>query len=328
MRMSARPAAHPWLRLDISLRLAVLVALSMLLIACGAGNGTAPPADGRIRVVATTTVLADMARQVGGDAVTVVSLVPPGGEVHTFDPTPSDLSTVADADVVFMNGLGLDDWLGSLVTDSGSDATVVALGEDLDGFTYLAGHEDDHEGEPESEHEGEDVNPHLWLDVGAGIRYAARIGETLRTAAPDRASAIEAGTSAYVARLEALDGWAREQLAAIPEADRRIVSVHEAFPYFAAAYGLEIVGTVIEAPGQDPSAGEIAALVEAIRESGARALFGEGQFSPELAETVAAEAGITVESNLYNDSLGDPPADTYEGMIRWDVERVVAALER
>ena len=324
MRMSPLPAAHPRLRLDISLRLAVLVAISMLLIACGTGNGTAPPADGRIRVVATTTVLADMARQVGGEAVTVVSLVPPGGEVHTFDPTPSDLSTMADADVVFMNGLGLDDWLGSLVTDSGSDATVVALGEDLDGFTYLAGHE----GGPESEHEGEDVNPHLWLDVGAGIRYAERIGETLAAASPDRASAVEAGTSAYVARLEALDGWAREQLAAIPEADRRIVSVHEAFPYFAAAYGLEIVGTVIDAPGQDPSAGEIAALVEAIRGSGARALFGEGQFSPELAETVAAEAGVTVESNLSNDSLGDPPADTYEGMIRWDVERVVAALQR
>jgi ABC-type Zn uptake system ZnuABC Zn-binding protein ZnuA len=316
MATRARRPIQLTVRLDISVRLLSLLAVAAVLMACGSGSRATPAADDRIQVVATTTVLADMARQVGGDAVNVVSLVPPGGEVHTFDPTPSDLSTVADADIVFMNGLGLDDWLGTLVTDSGSDAAVVALGEDLDGFTYLAGDE------------GEEVNPHLWLDVGAGIRYAERIGDGLATADPDRANTMQDGAGAYVARLETLDAWAREQIAAIPEADRRIVSVHEAFPYFAAAYDLEIVGTVIEAPGQDPSAGEIAALVEAIRASGARALFGEGQFSPELAETVAAEAGITVESNLYNDSLGDPPADTYEGMIRWDVERVVAALER
>jgi ABC-type Zn uptake system ZnuABC Zn-binding protein ZnuA len=309
-----RPASA-MVRLDLSARFVSLIVVLLAVAACD-GGARSEPTNGAIRVVATTTVLADMVRQVGGDAVDVVSLVPPGGEVHTFDPTPSDLSTVADADVVLMNGLGLDDWLGTLVSDSGSDATVVALGEDLDGFTYLAGHE------------GEDVNPHLWLDVSAGIRYAERIGEALAAAAPDRAEAIEAGTTAYLTRLETLDTWVREQIAPIPAADRRIVSVHEAFPYFAAAYGLEIVGTVVEAPGQDPSAGEIAALVETIRASGARALFGEGQFSPELAETVAAEAGITVEVNLYNDSLGDPPADTYEGMIRWDVERVVAALAR
>jgi zinc/manganese transport system substrate-binding protein len=315
--MSAQPAtsARPSLRLDIRAAVILLV-IALSAAACGGGSSSDAPTDSPIRVVATTTVLADMARQVGGEDVDVVSLVPPGGEVHTFDPTPSDLATVADADLVLLNGLGLDDWLAALVADSGSDATVVALGEDLDGFTYLTGEE------------GEAVNPHLWLDVAAGIRYAERIGAALAAADPTDPDAVASRTASYVERLEALDAWTRDQIAAIPEADRRIVSVHEAFPYFTAAYGLEIVGTVVEAPGQDPSAGEIAALVEAIRDSGARALFGEGQFSPELAETVATEAGIAVEANLYNDSLGDPPADTYEGMIRWDVERVVAALQR
>jgi ABC-type Zn uptake system ZnuABC Zn-binding protein ZnuA len=292
------------------------------------GNGAAgpTPAADAIDVVATTTVLADMVRQVGGARVDVSSLVPPGGEVHTFDPTPSDLARVADAELIVMNGLGLDEWLGRLAADSGSDATTAVLAESLEGVEYLGGDAHDDEAAEEPGHEGDNVNPHLWLNVAYGIKYAERIGAALASVDPAHAADYEAGTAAYTARLRQLDTWAREQLAAIPEPDRRIVSFHEAFPYFAAAYGLEIVGTVIAAPGQDPSAGEIAALIEAIRASGAKAVFSEAQFDDQLAQTIAQEAGAAVESNLYNDSLGEPPADTYEGMIRWDVERVVAAL--
>jgi len=328
---------RPAVRLNIMRSLIGVVALGGLLAACGAsegslgGSGQSPDPDA-IRVVATTTVFADMVRQVGGARTAVSSLVPPGGEVHTFDPTPSDIARVADADLVFMNGLGLDEWLGALADDSGSTATIVELAEDLDGVEYLAGeaHEDDeHEGEEdEDEHADEGINPHLWLNVGYGIKYVERIGEALAAADPDHAADYEAGTADYVARLTELDDSVRGTLAALPPEDRRIVSFHEAFPYFAAAYGLEIVGTVVDIPGQDPSAGEIAQLVDSIRASGARALFSEAQFNPQLAETVAQEAGITVESDLYNDSLGDPPVDTYEGLIRWDVEKVVAALTR
>lgn len=309
------------MRLDITV-LALLLALAVVLAACDRG-GDGPPASGSalptpaadaIDVVATTTVLGDMVRQVGGARVDVASLVPPGGEVHTFDPTPADLTRVADAELIVMNGLGLDEWLGQLALDSGTTATTVVLGEGLEGVDYLAGHE------------GEEANPHLWLNVRYGIAYAERIGEALALVDPAHTAAYEAGTAAYTARLADLDAWAREQLAAIPAEDRRIVSLHEAFPYFAAAYGLEIVGTVIDVPGQDPSAGEIAALIDEIRKSGAKAIFSEAQFNDQLARTIAAESGVTVESDLYNDSLGDPPADTYEGIIRWDVERVVAAL--
>lgn len=298
----------------------VLVAIIAAIVgACG--GRTAPPADGRIRVVATTTVFADLVAQVGGDAVEVTSLVPKGGEVHTFDPTPSDLRAVIDADLIVMNGLGLDEWLRGIVEDSGATAPIVELGEDLEGVTYLDGAAADGNG-----HDGEAVNPHLWLDVSIAIRYVDRIADALASVDPDGAAAARAGGDAYRERLAALDAWARERIGAIPAEDRVIVSFHEAFPYFAAAYGLTIVGTIIDAPGQDPSAGEIAALVEEVRASGARAVFGEAQFSPALAETVASEAGVVVETDLYNDSLGDPPADTYEGMMRWNVERVVAAL--
>ena len=317
---------RPVLRLDITRMLVVLVLGSSLVAACGAGSGggSGGGPDGT-RVVATTTVLADMVRQVGGDHVDVASLVPPGGEVHTFDPTPSDLSRVADATLIVMNGLGLDEWLGQVAANSGTTAEIVELAEDLDGVEYLAGADDGH---ADDGHADEEVNPHLWLNVAYGIKYVERIGDALARVDPDNAEDYAAGTRAYVARLAELDTWAREQIAAIPESSRRIVSFHEAFPYFAEAYGLEIVGTIVDAPGQDPSAGEIADLVEAIRASGATAIFSEAQFSPELADAVAREAGITIESNLYNDSLGDPPADSYEGLIRWDVERVVAALTR
>jgi ABC-type Zn uptake system ZnuABC Zn-binding protein ZnuA len=314
---------RPQLRLNITHGTIVFVLLAVLAGGCSAREGSGPAgssggtsAPDAIGVVATTTVFADLVRQVGGSHVNVTSLVPPGGEVHTFDPTPSDIARVADADLVVMNGLGLDDWVGDLVRDSGTEAPIVVLGEDLAGVDYLTG----------DEHEGEAINPHLWLDVANGIRYVQRIGDQLSAVDPAHADAFEAGTAAYVSRLEDLDAWVREQVASVPEADRRIVSFHEAFPYFAKAYGLEIVGTVIDAPGQDPSAGQIADLIDAIRTSGAKAVFSEAQFNPQLAETIAAEAGVVVESDLYNDSLGEPPVDTYEGMIRWDVDKVVAAL--
>ena len=310
------------LRLDITRWLCAVLVAGLVVAGCSGpddaavGSAGPTPAPDAIHVVATTSVLADLVRQVGGSHVDATSLVPPGGEVHTFDPTPADIARVADADLVVTNGLGLDEWVGNLARDSGAGAPIVALGEDLDGVTYLEG--DGRAGA---------ANPHVWMDVGNAIQYAKRIGEQLAAVDATHASAYEAGAAAYDERLTILNGWARDQIGTIPAERRKVVSFHDAFPYFAKAYGLEIVGTVIDAPGQDPSAGEIADLIDAIRASGATALFGEAQFNPQLAQTIAEEARISVVTDLYTDSLGDPPADTYEGMIRWDVERVVDALQ-
>jgi zinc/manganese transport system substrate-binding protein/manganese/iron transport system substrate-binding protein len=290
--------------------------VTAVLSACGAAAGSAAP-DATLRVVATTTVLADLVANVGGERVEVRSLVPKGGEVHTFDPSPGDIAAVAEADVIVMNGLGLDEWAVDLVDGAGSDAEVVELAEDLDGVEYIEDPDD-------ADHGG--ANPHLWLDVSYAALYVDRIRDALIAADPDSAAAVEAAVAAYRDRLEALDAEIAGRMAALPEENRRIVSFHEAFPYFAQAYGLEVVGVVVESPGQDPSAGEIAALVEAIRESGAKAVFSEAQFNPRLAETIAAEAGVEVESGLQNDSLGDPPADSYIGMMEANVDRIEAAL--
>lgn len=325
------------MRLDINRWPTTLVAAATIaLAACGTGAGTsagatapASPEPDALRVITTTTVLADLVVNVGGPKVAVTSLVPKGGVVETFDPTPSDMTLVAEADLIVINGLGLDEWSAQMVADSGTTARLVELAEDLPGVTYIQGGEEGEEGAPEAspdEYGHSGVNPHLWLDVTYASQYVRRIVEALVDADPDDAAVYVANGAAYQARLTALDAWVREQIAMIPEANRKLVSFHEAFPYYAAAYGLEVVGTIVEAPGQDPSAGELAALVEAIKASGAKAVFTEAQFSPELAQTVASEAGVAVVSDLYNDSLGDPPVDSYEGLIRWDTEKTVEAL--
>jgi manganese/iron transport system substrate-binding protein len=268
-----------------------------------------------VKVITTTTIFADMVREIGGDRVSVESLVPKGGEVHTFDPTPGDIRRITEADIAFRNGLGLDDWLAALIEDAGTSAPLVALGTNLPGATLIAG-----------DGSGEAVNPHLWMNVAYGSLYAGRIAAELTKIDPEGAATYVVGLAAYQARLADLDAYAREQLGAIPKANRTDVSFHDAFPYFAAAYGLKVDGTIVDAPGQDPSAGGIAALVQAIRDHGVKAIFAEAQFNPDLAQTIANETGATVVSSLYTDSVGDPPQDTYESMMRWNVDQVVAAL--
>ena len=306
------------MRLDIrSGRLVPALLVALLLGACGATPTRPTAVPGTLRVVTTTTVLADFVRNVGGDRVSVDSLVPKGGEPHTFDPSPRDLARVADAELIVANGLGLDDWLANLARRADAATTpLVELAPDLPGVTYLG----------DAEHDGERANPHIWLNVTYARTQVARLRDALAAADPPGAPAYAAGFAAYDTRLEALDGWARDRIAAVPAADRRIVSFHDAFAYLAAAYGLEVVGVAVEAPGQEPSAGEIARLVEAIRAADVRAVFSEAQFPPDLVREIATETGATVESALYSDSLGDPPVDTYEGLVRWDVDRIVEAL--
>jgi ABC-type Zn uptake system ZnuABC Zn-binding protein ZnuA len=173
---------------------------------------------------------------------------------------------------------------------------------------------------------GAEANPHLWMDVAYGRSYVTRIADALAAADPAGASDYRAAASAYDARLTSLDDFVRSTLEGVPATDRRIVSFHDAFPYFARAYGLTVVGTVVAAPGQDPSAGDVAMLVREIRSTGVRAILSEAQFNPAVARTIADETGVPIVTDLYTDSLGDAPADTYEGLIRIDTQRIADAL--
>jgi ABC-type Zn uptake system ZnuABC Zn-binding protein ZnuA len=295
-------------------RLGALLLLAVALVSgCGAGLAGSSATAGRLEVVTTTTVFADLVSQVGGDKVDVHSLVPKGGDVHTFDPTPTDVRGVSAAGLLVRNGLGLDDWLTKLVSDAGSNAAVVTLGEGLSGVQYITA-------------ASGQTNPHVWMNVAYAAKYVDRIAAALAAADPADAASFNANATAYTAKLAALDSDIKARLGAIPVANRVVVSFHDAFPYFAAAYGLTVVGTIVDAPGQDPSAGQVADLIGKIRASGAKAIFAEAQFNAALATTIAAETRATVVYNLFDDTLGNPPQDTYIGIMTWNADRVVAAL--
>ena len=284
---------------------------AILLAAC---SGPAPSTGDGMKVVATTTVLGDLAANVAGDRATVHSIVPPGGEVHTFDPSPSDLTEVARASLILTNGLGLDDWLAILAADAGSDATVIPLAENLDGVSYRSGAE------------AGGFDPHVWMNVAYAEKYVTRIRDELTSLDPAGADTYRANADAYLAQLQALDAEMRSTFASVPAANRKLVSYHDGFGYFADAYGLEIVGTVTSSPGQDPSAGEVAALIDEIRASGVHAILAEAQFPTSLAERIADETGIPVVRDLYDGSVGPAPHDTYITMLRWDAQQIADAL--
>jgi zinc/manganese transport system substrate-binding protein len=319
MRADGRVARYPEVRFGLTRSIAAAASLTGILLtfaACG-GTGSASLSPGAgLTVVTTTTVFADMVRNVGGDYVTVTSLVGKNGDVHTFEPKPADVQTVSGAKLLVMNGLGLDDWLEKTITNAAASGTpLVKLGVGLPGVALLAGEQ------PGTQ------NPHLWMDVKYAELYVDRIAAALKTADAAHATQYDAQASAYEQRLETLDASVRARIATIPATNRKLVSFHAAFPYFAREYGITIVGVAVEAPGQDPSAGYTAQLITAIKAAGVKAIFSESQFPAKLVEQLAAETGAKVVANLYDDALGDPPVTSYEAVINWDVDQLVTALK-
>jgi ABC-type Zn uptake system ZnuABC Zn-binding protein ZnuA len=291
------------------------IVLLTLVTACRPATGQSTPPGGPISVVTTSTVFADLVRNVGGDLVSVTSLAGKNADVHTFEPAPADLRTVGAAKLLVMNGLGLDDWLEKTITNASATGTpLVKLGVDLPGIELLPGDA------PGTQ------NPHVWMNVKYAELYADRIAEALKGIDPANATRYDTQVGAFKGRLELLDASVRDRIATIPEQNRKLVMFHDAFPYFARAYGITIVGVAVEAPGQDPSAAETAALIQAIRAAGVKAIFSESQFPTKLVDQLARETGATVVADLYDDALGDPPVTSYEAMITWDADKLVAAL--
>ncbi len=296
---------------------ALVAALLVVVVAggCAAAPGSSGDGADRIGVVTTTTVFADLVANVGGDLVTVTSLVPKNGDVHTYSPRPSDVQAVANAQLLVMNGLGLDNWLEKTISSASRESTpLVKLGPGLSGVALLPGDE------PGTE------NPHLWMDVRYAEGYVDEIVAALSRVDPGHAGTYRSQGDAYKAQLTTLDAWVRQQIATIPPANRKLVTFHDAFPYYAREYGITIVGVAVEAPGQDPSAAYTAQLIDAIRAAGVKAIFSEAQFPAKLMDQIASETGARVVSNLYDGSLGDPPVTSYEAMIRWDTQQLVDAL--
>ena len=291
-------------------RATCLLAGALFLAGCAQPQPSRPA--GTLRVVTSISPLADLVRQVGGPTVQVHHLVQVGADPHTFEPKPSDMRAVADADLIIVNGAGLEGWLTRLLASAKRPETtvcVLAAGEPL-----LA---DDQEG---------GGNPHLWLDPQIVRHYVARIARALAGARPREAVGFRQRAAAYDSQLVILDRVIRQQLADVPTARRQVVVMHDAFAYYFRRYGIRRVGVLESSPGRDPSAGEYAALVSTIRRLGVRALFGEPQYNPKPLQRLAAETGIHVVDSLADDTLGPPPADSYLGMMQVNTHTIAEAL--
>lgn len=314
----------------------VLAMMAVLLAACGDDDDDTDgrePAASEFSVAATTTIIADLARNVAGDRASVTSVIPPGADPHDFEPTPEDVETIAEARLILAHGLNYDSWARDLAEQSGADAP---LAEVTGGVTLIAGdgHSHDHEHEEdehdEGDHDDHEDDPHVWFDVANVKVMTANIRDELIDADPDGREVYEANAAAYLEELDELDDWIHEQVATIPEHARKLVTSHEAFGYFVTAYGFEYVGTVIQSLDSQaqPSARQIDDLLRLIEDEGVRAIFTETTVNPDLTETIADEAGIAVVTDLYSDSLSDDGSetDTYIGMMRHNTSAIVGAL--
>jgi ABC-type Zn uptake system ZnuABC Zn-binding protein ZnuA len=291
--------------------------LAVLLLAGCSGSGGGADGDGGgggLRVVATTTQVADLAANVGGDRVQVTSLLKPGIDAHDYEPSPADIDAIARADLVVQNGVGLEEWLGDTIESSGFGGPVV----------------DASQGVRLRQVDGE-ADPHIWQDPRNAQRMAANIERGLAAAEPADATAFAANLAAYTKELEALDAEVERQIDSL--ANKKVVTNHDAFGYYLDRYGLELVGSVI--PSFDTSAElsgrDVRDLVAKIEATGVKAIFSETSLPPRTAETIGREAGVKVvvgESALYGDALGPPGSDgdTYLKMIRHNTATIVENL--
>lgn len=290
----------------------------LLILALAVGctsRGAEPASDGRLIVVTTTTMLADLVTQVGGDAVDARSLLSPGADPHLYRPRPSDAAAIASADVVVTSGIGLEGWVDDLIDGAGGDAVRIVASDSITPLHH-----------PEYPDTGD---PHFWFDLALWEQAAATVSEGLLAAAPeaDRDS-IQVRSEAYRARLRTLDEWASQRLRSIPEGQRTLITSHDAFHYFGARYGLEVRGLQGLTTEQQPSQRDVANTIEFVRDAGVPAVFVETSVNPTAVERVAREADVAVAGPLYSDSIGGvgTPAETFEGTFVENVRMIVEAL--
>jgi ABC-type Zn uptake system ZnuABC Zn-binding protein ZnuA len=295
--------------------LGLLVLLTFLLVSC---QPAAPATPGLPRVLATESFLGDIAQHVAGSRLTVETLLPVTVDPHAYEPKPRDVTKIAECQVLIVNGLGYESWLQkTLDSISGQRIEVVAT----DGLTPNP--------DPSGEHPTGD--PHAWMNPLNVINYVNQIRDGLTQADPDGAAVYASNAEAYIAQLKTLDQWVKDQVSQLPVSKRLLVTNHDALGYFAQAYDFKIVGAVIPAITTEaaPSAQQLANLINAIKTSGAPAIFLDVGENQQLAQQVASETGVKVVTDLYVETLSAPdgPAPTYIDMIKFDVTTIVNALK-
>jgi len=269
-------------------------------------------ADERLRVVASFSILGDFVRNVGGDRVSVTTLVGPNSDAHVYSPTPGDAKKIADARLIFINGLGFEGWLPRLVQSSGSKANVVTASSSITPLKL-----------------GSHADPHAWQTVVNARTYVNNIRVALSAAAPADAEVFKSNAEAYLVKLDALEREIRQWVGQIPRERRKVISNHDAFGYFAKAYDVEFIAPVGVSTESEPSARDVAEIITQIRKAKIAAVFLENMGDPRLIERIAAETGARVGGTLYSDSLTDEKGDapTYIEMVRHNIKALGYALE-
>ena len=270
-------------------------------------------AQSRLNAVASFSILADFAKNVGGDRVGVTTLVGANGDVHVYAPAPADAKKIADAQLVIINGFGLEGWMPRLVQSSGSHAKIVTATDGI--VPRIAGAAPD---------------PHAWQSVANAKIYVANIRDALVAADPADAAGFRANADGYLARLDGLDREVKAAIAAIPPSRRKVITTHGAFGYFEAAYGVEFIAPTGVSTDSEASARDIAEIITEIRVSKIPAVFIENISDPRLIQRISAETGTRIGGTLYSDGLTDEKgeAPTYIDMVRHNIKALTDALER
>jgi manganese/iron transport system substrate-binding protein len=320
---SQRLIASPLRQFGQSIRWAVrhgaIALVAVVLVGCGENLNPSASNEGdeRPTVVTTSTMITDWTGAIAGDEIDLNGLLDAGADPHIYEPIPQDTQAIEDADLIIYNGYDLEPGLIRLIEATGIDAARLAVAEtvvplDLD-------------------YDGETVpDPHVWGDVQNVVTMVEAIRDELTALSPEDSAVFQANADAYIAKLERLDAWVSEQIATIPPDQRQLVTTHDAFAYYANAYGLEVTGTLIGISTEEqPSAQTVQQLVESIRTLNVPAIFAETTINPTLIETVAQEAEITLaDQELYSDSLGAAGSngETYIQMIVANTEAIVTNL--
>jgi len=293
----------------------------------------AAAADPEVKAVASFSILGDMVRQVGGDRVEVTTFVGPNGNAHDFEPTPADAKRLAQSDVLFINGLGMEGWLPRLEEASDFDGETVRVTEGIDAAAMpedRAGHNHgaDHDDHPHAHDDGT-FDPHAWQNLRNAKLYVANIRDGLIAADPEGKAVYEANAEAYLKRIDALDRQIKAAVAKIPEQRRVVVTSHDAFGYFGRAYGIEFLAPQGVSTDSEASAKTVAQIIDQVRERNIPAVFLENVSDPRLLKQIADETEAKVGGTLYSDALSEPdgPAPTYLEMIRHNMAELSKALQ-
>lgn len=298
----------------------VVLALSSLLVACG---GPATPPTTKLSVVSTVSPITNIIYNIGGDRISLQGIVPEGVNSHTFEPVPSDARLLAQADLIFVNGLKLEEPTVKLAeANKQVDAEIIQLGEQTltpDQYLYDFSF-------PEA---GGSPNPHLWMDPLNALRYAEIVRDALAQRDPANADYYRANYTAFQARLEQLDQALKQALATIPPENRKLLTYHDSFAYFAPRYGLTVIGAIQPSDFAEPSAQDVAGLISQIRQANVPAIFGSEVFPSPVLEQIAKETGAKYEASLRDDDLPGLVGEanhSYLGLLVEDVRIITQAL--